>query len=404
MIRRLRRKLTAITMVLLTAVLLLILVFVYQGTRMSLQQESLDALRSAQKELTDIHPPPGSPIRTTTSPCFILSQRPDGTFVAIGNSMYDLSDREYLEDLLDEAEDTRQTNGVLEDHQLRFFKLEGMPGEQYAFMDISGEIRTLSRLNINCFVIFLVGMLVFFGISALISYRAVRPVEQAWKQQRQFVGDASHELKTPLTVILTNAELLRDSDYDAQSKEQFSENILTMSRQMRGLVEELLDQARIDNGVIQRQPLNLSRLVEDAVLPFEPVYFEANRALESHIQPELGVVGSADHLRRVVEILLDNGCKYSNPGSTVVLHLSRQCRSILLSVTSQGEPLTPQQCKDIFKRFYRVDSARTMNQSYGLGLAIAQGIVEQHRGKIWAESQEGANIFFVTLPLDGSKA
>lgn len=400
MIQRLRRKLTAITTVLLTAVLLVILIFVYQGTRRGLQQESLEMLRSAHKELTDNRNLPGSPIRTTKSPCFILACMPDGTFVAVGNSMYDLSDREYLGDLFS---DVTGKQGVLKEHQLRYLQLDGMPGEWYVFMDISGEISTLSRLNVTCLIIFLLGLLVFFGISVLVSYWAVRPVEQAWKQQRQFVGDASHELKTPLTVIMTNAELLGDPDYDEASKARFAENILTMSRQMRGLVEELLDQARIDNSGMQLQSLDLSRLVEDAVLPFEPMYFEANRLLESYIQPGLSVTASADHLRQVVEILLDNGCKYSNPGTTVTLHLSRQGKTAMLSVSSIGNPLSDQQCQDIFKRFYRVDSARTMNRSYGLGLAIAQGIVERHRGKIWAEHNDGANIFFVTLPIDGSK-
>ena len=403
MIRRLRRKLTAITMVLLTVVLVVILIFVYQGTRRGLQQESLESLRSAHKELTEDYNRPGSPGRATKSPCFLLCRMPDGTFVALGNSMYDLSNREYLEDLWEEAREKGQESGVMKEQQLRYLALKDVPGEWYAYMDISGEISTLSRLNFTCMIIFLLGLLVFFGISVLVSYWAVRPVEQAWKQQRQFVGDASHELKTPLTVIMTNAELLGDPDYDEASKAQFSENILTMSRQMRGLVEELLDQARIDNGAMAMQPLDMSRLVEDAVLPFEPLYFEANRSLESYIQPNLAVEGSADHLRRVVEILLDNGCKYSDSGTTVTLHLTRHGKTALLSVSSFGNPLSDRQCQDIFKRFYRVDTARTMNRSYGLGLAIAQGIVQRHRGKIWAENQGDVNIFFVSLPLDNGK-
>ena len=401
MIRRLRWKLSAISMILLTLVLLIVLVLVYQGTSRGLRQESLDALRSAEKELS--MPPGGIPNRTTKSPCFILHRMPDGTFLALGSTMYDLSDQDYLEDLLEEAEETEQSEGVLEKQQLRFLMLKGMPGQRCVFMDISGEINTLSRLNITCFLIFLAGMVGFFSISVLVAHWAVRPVEKAWEQQRQFVGDASHELKTPLTVILTNAELLRDPSYDEQNKAQFGENILVMSRQMRGLVEELLDQARIDNGEIPRKSLNMSRLAEEAALPFEPVYFEANRTLETYIQPGLGVLGSEEHLRRVVEILLDNGCKYSTSGTKVVMHLSRQGRNAMLSVTSQGGTLSPQQCEDVFKRFYRVDSARTMNRSYGLGLAIAQSIVERHRGKIWVESEDGTNIFFVTLPLDGGK-
>lgn len=306
MIKKLRWKLTAITMVLLTAVLLLILIFVYQGTRTGLRSESMTSLRAAERELSGIHHRPGDSFRTTQSPCFILTRRPDGTFIALGSSLYDLSDQSELEALLDQATATELQNGILKDQQLRFLELESGPDVRYAFMDISAEMNTLSRLNLTCFMIFIAGLVIFFCISVLIAHWAVRPVDQAWNQQRQFIADASHELKTPLTVILTNAELLNDPGYDADSKARFSENILTMSQQMRGLVEDLLDQARIDNNTIERIPLDMSRLVEDAVLPFEPVYFESGRTLTSYIQPQLSVEGSYDHLRQVVEILLDN--------------------------------------------------------------------------------------------------
>jgi signal transduction histidine kinase len=259
------------------------------------------------------------------------------------------------------------------------------------------EQLVLKRMHWTSLMILLAGMLIFFGFSVLLTRWTVRPVEQAWEQQRQFVADASHELKTPLTVILTNAELLH-GEYDAQSKEQFADSILTMSRQMRGLVEELLDQARVDNTQIQHRKLDYSKLVEDAVLPFEPVYFEAGRRLQCHVEPGIGAMGNAEHLRRVVEVLLDNGWKYSSPGGVVELNLSRQGRGSLLSVRSPGITMTEQQCHDIFKRFYRMDQARTMNRSYGLGLSIAQGIVQQHRGKIWVQSQGGYNTFFVSLP------
>ncbi len=410
MIRLLRRKLTAITMVLLTVMLLIILVFVYHATASGLKEDSMAILSAAPKELgggpkdgPKDGPRDGPEIkkRTPTNPCFILEQRPDGTLTAIGSDRYDLSDREDLLDLLWEAENTGKESGVLKERQLRFLRQDNSPGTTYIFMDISVELETLERLNLICAILLIVGLAGFFLISVLLSRWAVRPVEVAWIQQRQFVADASHELKTPLTVILTNAELLGDPDYDSQSKSRFASNILTMSRQMRGLVEELLDQARVDNGAAQAkwERLSFSQLVEDAVLPFEPVYFEAGRVLDSQIHSDLWVQGSADHLRRVVEVLLDNGCKYSAPESTVVLQLARQGRNCLLSVSSPGVSLTEQQCQDIFKRFYRVDSVRIMNRSYGLGLPIAQGIVEGHKGKIWAESRNGLNTFFVTLPL-----
>lgn len=401
MIRRLRRKLVTITMVLLTVVLLAIMICVYQMTSAGLEADSLEALQAAQSELRDFRKGPKDKIRTTVSPCFILEQRPDGTFIALGSSMYDLTDKAELKQILHKAEQTGQHSGVLKEQRLRFLELDAGPGKAYAFMDISSEQDALSQLRLACLMIFTVGLIGIFSISILLARWAVRPVETAWEQQRQFVADASHELKTPLTVILTNAELMADPDYDAASRERFAENILTMSRQMRGLVEELLDQARIDYGIGQKKQehLDFSKLVEGAVLLFEPVYFEAGRTLESEIQPKLTVNGSSDHLVRVVEVLLDNGRKYSTPDSTVHIHLIRQGKNALLSVSSLGHPLTEQQCKDIFKRFYRADTARTMNRSYGLGLPIAQGIVEQHKGKIWGESKDGWNTFLVTLPL-----
>lgn len=401
MIKRLRLKLISITMVLLTVMLLVILGFIYHFTRTGLIESSLSDLQSASVEL-GLHGHPGKPERFTTSPCFILMRSPDGTFTAVGSDYYDLDDWDELLQVFEEAEEMNTEVGLLKDRALRFLRLEGGPGTRYAFMDISNELQTLSRLNVTCTIIFVAGLIGFFCISILLTRWAVRPVERAWEQQRQFIADASHELKTPLTVILTNAELMRSEEYDTESKNRFAASILTMSRQMRGLVEELLDQARVDNNLAraEHRKLNFSKLISDAMLPFEPVYFEAGRDLRSIVEPDITITGSADHLRRVAEILLDNGCKYSTPGGIVELRLERQSRgTCLLSVRSPGATMSEQQCQDIFKRFYRADPARSMNHSYGLGLSIAQSIVKQHRGKIWAQSLDGINTFFVSLPL-----
>ena len=403
MIKRLRIKLVAITMSLLMVMLLLILGFVFHLTRTGLESSSLDVLQAVEPDRGGPGSPgkpgrPGNPM----GPCFILEISPDGKFTAIGSDYYDLDDMDALLPILDKAQRTGDDHGVLRDQALRFLELEGGPGMRYAFTDITAELRTLQRLNITCAIILFAGMLCLFGISVLLARWAVRPVEIAWDHQRQFVADASHELKTPLTVILTNAELLQSDEYDEASKRRFSDSILTMSRQMRGLVEQLLNQARVDSDTPQAQPvpIDLSKLAADVVLPFEPVYFEAGRELRSTIEPGIQLSGNPGQLRQVVDILLDNGCKYSTPGSVVTLTLSRTGRNhCLLQVSSPGAPMTEAQCRDIFKRFYRGDEARSMNRSYGLGLSIAQGIVRQHRGKIWAQSRNGNNTFFVSLPL-----
>lgn len=386
-------------MVLLTAMLVAIFGLIYHFTKVGLERDSLTALQRVSVEKT----PPGQHggrKPTTSAPCFVIRQDPRGGLTANGSALYDLSDED-LEEILEDAVEIGTSVGVLEEWSLRFMEIEEGPVTGYAFIDISGERQTLNNLVVTCLVIGGISLIGLFFISLLLAKWAVRPVERAWEQQRQFVADASHELKTPLTVILTNAELLRSEEYDEDGKRRFADSILTMSRQMRGLVEELLDQARVDNGAIRQEmgPVDLSKLVDEAVLPFEPVYFEEGRELRSEVEPGIGLNGSARHLRQVVEVLLDNGCKYSSAGAVVELRLRRQGRHCLLTVTSPGPAMSEEQCLDIFKRFYRVDSARSMNHSYGLGLSIARSIVEQHRGKIWAVSENGGNTFFVSLPL-----
>ena len=182
-----------------------------------------------------------------------------------------------------------------------------------------------------------------------------------------------------------------------------AEHILTMSRQMRGLVEGLLDLARVDNGAVKTAftEVDFSGLVAEGLLPFESVYFEQGMELVGEIEDGIRVKGSESHLKQVLDVLLDNAMKYSFTGAKVEVALRKQGSGSVLSVSNPGEPISKADLKKIFQRFYRVDAARSMNQSYGLGLSIAQGIVQEHRGKIWAESENGKNIFFVQLPIGG---
>ena len=394
MIKRLRLKFVCINMVIVTIMLVMILGLQYHSTRLGLEASSLAALQSAAMEPMR----PGRPGGMNSQPCFTLRLM-QNQVVAEGDGYYDLTDIESLQNILEAAIASGEQTGILPEYSLRFIR--SPIGQAYVFTDISAEQQTLTRMLRNCLLIGATAFLVFLGISILLAFWAVKPVEKAWQQQRQFVADASHELKTPLTVILTNAELLQAPEYGEEDRNRFSESILTMSWQMRGLVENLLDLARVDNGQVKTMmgAVDYSKLVSDAVLPFEPVYFEQGLGLESQVEPGICVQGSNQHLRQVVEILLDNGQKYSAPGGCVHLLLNRHTHNqCLLAVSSPGAELTPEECKNIFKRFYRADRARSMNHSYGLGLAIAQQIVEEHRGKIWVTSRNGWNTFFVILP------
>jgi len=174
---------------------------------------------------------------------------------------------------------------------------------------------------------------------------------------------------------------------------------------MRSLVEGMLELARADNGQIRKSfnTVNLSKLISEALLPFEPIYFEQGLALQERITPEISVSGSAQYLQQVVDILLDNAQKYTNAG-IINVNLRRNGRNqCILSVSNPGQPIPQQELERIFERFYRTDTARSRNGSFGLGLSIARSIVSEHGGKIWAESNPTGNCFHVLLPCYPAK-
>ena len=399
MIKRLKLKFICINMVIVTAMLLVIFGTVLHFTQANLEQQSERMLQSVLESRG--HPRPGELSGQAQLPYFYVSVNSFGELSATFSGYYDLTDTDALQEIISLTLSDPAQSGVLKDCGLRFLKRTTPFGQSIVFADMSSELATMRSLVKNCVIIGIASFIAFLGLSFLLAGWAVKPVESAWNQQRQFVSNASHELKTPLTVILTNAELLQQGGYAEEDREKFVSSILTMSHQMRGLVESLLELARVDNGgqnmVFSR--LNYSELVTDALLPFEPVYFEKGLLLESEVAEGVFVKGSAQHLKQVLDILLDNASKYAAPDSTVQVTLRTQGAHCLLSAANPGEEISKEDLKNIFKRFYRVDKARSMNHSYGLGLAIAEGIIHRHNGKIWAESGGGINTFFVQLPL-----
>lgn len=253
----------------------------------------------------------------------------------------------------------------------------------------------------NCIWIGIGSIMGFFIISIFLVRWAVKPVEQAWIQQKQFAADASHELKTPLTVITTNAELLQLPDVEEEKRQNYVQNILHMTKQMKGLVENLLELASMDSGFVSMslEELDFGTLLNEVILPFEAVFYEMGFDFSCVIEKGIRIKGSETHLKQLVEIFLDNVQNYGEKQGEVEIMFQRvSVKYCLLSVSNTGNPISKEDLKNIFKRFYRGDKTRSMNQNYGLGLSIAQGIAEEHNGKIWAESKDGRNIFYVKLP------
>ena len=400
MLKRLRIKFICINMLIVTAMLCVIFGMVFHFTRQNLEAESLRMMQALAAEPLRRRRP-DSRLGEVRLPYFVLELGQRGELIAADGGYYDLSDENDLREILEAALETREPAATLAEYSLRFQRAATPMGQRIIFVDMSGEQNTLRNLARSCALVGAASLFAFFLISLFLARWAVRPVERAWTEQRQFVADASHELKTPLTVILTNAELMRGQGGDERERARSSESILSMAHQMRGLVESLLELARVDSGAVNAalSPLDLSELVSDALLPFEPLYFEHDLEIRSAVEQNIRVNGSGDQLRQVAEILLDNAMKYSSAPAVVSVALKRRGRRCLLSVSNPGAPIPPEELKKIFRRFYRMDQARSMNRSYGLGLSIAERIVKKHRGRIWAESRDGSNTFYVELPV-----
>ena len=385
-------------MITVTIMLGIIFGTVISLTHRNVEQQSISDMRDIAAPPKP-HEKPDKDSEHLPKPHFSLLITPEGEFIAEDNGMFDLSDEEYLSSLFEYAEGQAEESGIIPDTSLRYFRNKTPEGNSYIFTDVSVEADMLDGLYGTCIIISAVAFILFFIISIFLANWAVRPVEEAWRKQKQFIADASHELKTPLTVITTNAELMKTEESEEQ-KSKFTDNILTMSSQMRGLVESMLEIARLDNGGLKKEfaIFDLSETVSDAILPFEALFFEKEQNFSCDIEADIEINGNSEQIKQVVDILLDNANKYAPARSEVNLVLKRhgrgQCR---FSVSNKGEAISEEELKNIFKRFYRGDKTRRMNNSYGLGLSIAESIVKEHSGKIFAESKNGVNTFTVQL-------
>lgn len=400
MLKKLRIKFVAAIMVIVTMMLCAVFGMVYYFTAVNMERSSILMMQNMAE--SPFHPDvPDKPGEEPRLPYFILELDFDDNIMSTSGGFYDLSDTDFLTELVCTVTAGRQPIGVIDTYTLRYFRSGSPRGQVIVFADISSERSTLASLAKTCALLGVLCFFAFLGISVLLARWMVKPVDTAWQKQRQFVSDASHELKTPLAVIMTNAELLQSADSTGADRRQFSESILTMSRQMRALVEWLLELARVESGEKRAEliPLDFSQLTERALLPFEPLFFEKELTLASEIQPEITVAGNAQQLSQLLGILLDNAQKYALPQSEVRLSLravnSRRC---CLSVSNAAEEISPEQLENLFTRFYRVDSARSRDGSFGLGLSIAEGIIQAHRGKIRAEWADGRISFIAELP------
>lgn len=266
------------------------------------------------------------------------------------------------------------------------------------FLDCSRGLANFKTLLLSCIGVSFVGSLLVLLLLIFLSGRIVRPFLENYEKQKQFITDAGHELKTPLTILNADAEILA-MDY---GENEWVSDIQTQTKRLADLTNDLILLSRMEEEQTQLQMLELplSDIAEETITPFQAVARTQDKSLELHIQPMLSLRGDEKSLRKLFSILLDNAVKYSVPQSTISCTLEKQKNFIRLSVWNAVDHITKAQTEHLFDRFYRTDQSRnSQTGGYGLGLSIALAIVTAHKGKITATTTDEASLLITaTFP------
>lgn len=340
------------------------------------------------------------------TPVFSVTVDSDLTILSVNSSGVVMGES-LTEQAIALAAASNQNEGKIDSLDLYYMKAVTSEGTRIAFADASAPRDALLGVIGTSLLIGTGALLAFLVASILLARIAVRPVEDAWKKQQRFVADASHELKTPLTVILANNDiLLSHPDKTVAEQEKWVISTEEEAERMEGLVQNLLLLAQTEQEAIDSQKpatphteVNLSEIAQKSTLQYEAVAFEKGIRLENDIEEGITFFGDGEKLERLFKILLDNACKYANIEGTVQVTLKHDRDGILLQVLNTGVVIAQDDLIHIFERFYRSDKARSHETGgYGLGLAIAQNIVATHDGAIdVTSSEEEGTVFSVKL-------
>lgn len=449
MLVKLRRKFVIITMLMVGLVLLAVFI----ASIMSAYQTSYESVESALIQATekgtsegrfpqvggkferDTMPPPTESLNPEDDmkppsgtqrgesgrigafvPTYSVTVSSDLSIVSKGDNFTQMDD-DLVTYAISEVMSADDAEGRLSEVGLYFRKAEVAEGYRIAFADASiVSDAVLDTVKVSL----LIGagaLIALFIISMLLSKIAMRPIEESWNKQKRFVADASHELKTPLTVLLANNDiLLSHPEKTVAEQTKWIESSQAEAQRMESLVHDLLLLAQIEQDETEQksflktrsEKVDVSELANKSVLQFEALAFERSLDLESQIEPDVFIEGEPEQIERLLKILLDNACKYAEPGGHVNLAVSTEKDKATITVSNTGADISDGDLEHVFERFYRSDKARSRsttdsgeettshNGSFGLGLSIAKGIVEVHGGTISVTSELGTTTFTVS--------
>ncbi len=360
---------------------------------------SLDALPGTEAGMLK-NTPPGAPPEDSREPIYTLSTfysaaiNGDGQILAVDEGRGGVYDRDAIIRL---ARDVVESGKTVGQRGVLAYQVEKRGDYTLvAFIDNTVTNSSFHTLLKWMLITDAAALLVLFVLSVYTADRIVAPLEESDRRQKQFVSDAGHELKTPVAVIASNAEVLSRQI----GTNVWLGNIQYENEQMGILVTQLLDLSRAENTEPSFVPVDFSRTVTGEVLAFESVAFEQEKELKTDIRSGIIVQGDPARLARLVSILLDNALRHADGDAEILVALSVEGHSAVLRVENDAAEIHVESLDLLFERFRRGDEAQTGSGHYGLGLAIAKAVVESHRGTIKAEQHDGRICFCAALPVE----
>lgn len=316
----------------------------------------------------------------------------DGTVLAVDNGVRGLYDEDKLVEIARKLLEEDRASGRLDN--MSYMISARAEYTLVAFIDNTIIDTSMKMLLRNVLIVGGAAIVVLFFVSIVLSRQIIRPLEENDRQQKQFISDAGHELKTPVAVISTNAELLSRE----LGENEWLANIQYENERMGDLVKQLLDLSKAESTETPMETVDFSRIITGEVLAFESVAFDQGKMIQSDIDEDIRVVGNQVQLTQLISILLDNAVRHGT-GNEIELSLKRQGHSAVFNIANDGDEIPPEKLEHLFDRFYRVDEARNSEaHHYGLGLSIAKAVAEKHGGSIAVSSRNGKVRFTVSIP------
>ena len=278
----------------------------------------------------------------------------------------------------------------------RYRVTETDDGIKYVFLDCRREISNFRTVLVTTVSVSLLGLAAVLVLVVIFSRMVFRPVEESIQKQKRFITDASHELKTPLTIIDANTEVLEMESGESQWTKSTRKQI----QRLTGLVQQLVTLSRLDEekGLQDIAEFNLSEAIADGVQPYEALAQTKGKNLVLEIEKNIFYAGDEKSVRQLTGILMDNAVKYSSEKGNIRLILKKKGKKILLEVYNDADELPQGKLDVLFERFYRLDSSRNSGTGgSGIGLSVAKAIVQAHKGKITAENKNGKGLTITIL-------